>query len=125
MSLLKQYFGVSIAAILYRLRDLGIISESYYTLWCREISRRGWKKQEPYEVTREHPPWLRLNVLRAQGEGQLLLKLVVPITTWKDHFQGSGWHLRVNPLCPAAGSTPCAGRRGINPRPTCRNQFAV
>ncbi len=72
LSLLKQYFGMSIAAILYRLRVLGIISETYYTLWCREISRRGWKKQEPYEVTREHPQWLRLNVLRALGEGQLL-----------------------------------------------------
>jgi transcriptional regulator with XRE-family HTH domain len=67
--LLKRRFGMSIQALLYRLRDLGIITESYYRQWCMDISRLGWKKQEPLDLQPEQPQWLRQNVLRALGEG--------------------------------------------------------
>ena len=67
--LFKRRFGLSIQAFLYRLRDLGIINESYYKQWCIDISRLGWKKQEPLEMPPEQPTWLRQNVLRALSEG--------------------------------------------------------
>ncbi len=56
-------------ALLYRLRDLEIISEPQYKQWCIEINRRGWRKQEPGELEREHPQWLQRNVLRVLSEG--------------------------------------------------------
>jgi transcriptional regulator with XRE-family HTH domain len=67
--LLKRRFGMSIKALLYRLRNLDIITESYYSQWCMDINRLGWKKQEPLDLPPEQPQWLRQNVLRALGEG--------------------------------------------------------
>ncbi len=67
--LLKRQFGMSLQALLYRLRDLDVITESYYRQWCKEINRRGWRKHEPSELPPEKPEWLRRNVLRVLGEG--------------------------------------------------------
>lgn len=73
--MLKQRLGMSIQALLYRLRDLKIITESYYKQWCINISRLGWRKREPLELLPEQPQWLRRNVLRTVGEELL---------TWKE-----------------------------------------
>lgn len=66
--LLKQRFGMSIQALLHRLRDLGIISEAAYVQWCKDISRLGWRKAEPGALAREQPTWFRRHVLRAAAE---------------------------------------------------------
>jgi Zn-dependent peptidase ImmA (M78 family) len=44
---LKHIFKVSIQSILHRLKDLDLISDYYYTSWCKNISRYGWRKNEP------------------------------------------------------------------------------
>jgi Zn-dependent peptidase ImmA (M78 family)/DNA-binding XRE family transcriptional regulator len=69
--LLKQRFGLSVQALLYRLRDLEIITPSYYEKWCMDINRLGWKKEEPNSLPPEHPSWFRQNVLRAFSTGLL------------------------------------------------------
>lgn len=69
--LLKKRFGMSIQALLYRLRDLGIITGSHYQDWCILINRYGWRRQEPLELPPEPPEWLRRNVLRAVAEEAL------------------------------------------------------
>jgi Zn-dependent peptidase ImmA (M78 family)/DNA-binding XRE family transcriptional regulator len=66
--LLKQAFGMSVQALLYRLRTLGIITESYYQSWCIDISRLGWRRREPGELPAEVPTWQRRTVLRALSE---------------------------------------------------------
>ncbi|OGS19591.1 MAG: hypothetical protein A2219_07320 [Elusimicrobia bacterium RIFOXYA2_FULL_50_26] len=67
--LLKKQFGMSIQALLYRLRNLGIISESYFKKYCISINKLGWKKREPEELEPEQSEWLYRNVLRALSEG--------------------------------------------------------
>ncbi len=67
--LLKRRFGLSIQALLYRLKDLHIITDSYYRKWCIDINRLGWRKQEPLELPSEQPAWLLQNVLRTLSEG--------------------------------------------------------
>ncbi len=67
--LLKRRFGISIQALLFRLKDLGIIGESYYRQWCIDINRLGWRKHEPMELPPERPQWMRQGVLRALAEG--------------------------------------------------------
>ncbi|MFO8009550.1 MAG: XRE family transcriptional regulator [Dehalococcoidia bacterium] len=69
LMLLKQRFGMSIQALLYRLRDLGIITESHYRQWCIDINRLGWRKREPSELAQEQPQWLHRMVLRSLAEG--------------------------------------------------------
>jgi len=66
---LKSRFGLSIQALLYRLRELDIINNSYYKNWCIEINKKNWKKHEPAEMKPEKPIWLRQNILRAISEG--------------------------------------------------------
>ena len=69
--MLKRRFGLSIAALLYRFRDLNIISETYYRNWCIEISKLGWKQREPNEIDSERSNWVRKVVLRGLSEGIL------------------------------------------------------
>ncbi|NTU83634.1 MAG: helix-turn-helix domain-containing protein [Chloroflexales bacterium] len=66
--LLKQRFGMSVQALLRRLRDLEIITASYYKQWCIDINRLGWRREEPGQLPREEPTWLRRHVLRALAE---------------------------------------------------------
>jgi transcriptional regulator with XRE-family HTH domain len=69
--LLKQRFGMSLQALIYRLHDLGIISDSHYRQWFMDINRLHWKKQEPSPLPPEQPMWLRKSVLRGVAEGLL------------------------------------------------------
>ncbi len=66
--LLKQRFGMSIQALVRRLRDLEIITASYYKQWCIDINRMGWRRDEPGRIPREEPTWLRRHVLRGLAE---------------------------------------------------------
>jgi Zn-dependent peptidase ImmA (M78 family)/DNA-binding XRE family transcriptional regulator len=66
--LLKQHFGLSIQALLRRMCELQIITETYYRQWQIDISRLGWRKQEPNELPREEPTWLRRQLLRGIAE---------------------------------------------------------
>ncbi len=68
LMLYKRRFGISLQAMLYRLRDLEIITEGYYKQWCMQINKLGWRKQEPAELPPERPQWLQRNVLRAVAE---------------------------------------------------------
>ena len=67
--LLKRQYGMSIQALLRRLRDLEIITESYYRQWCVDINRLQWRKHEPLEMPPEQPQWMRRSVLHALAEG--------------------------------------------------------
>ena len=66
---LKKRYGISIQAILYRLKDLDIISETYYKKWCVHISKKGWKKNEPIEIQPEKPERFQQQIRYAFSEG--------------------------------------------------------
>lgn len=66
--LLKQFFGLSIQALLRRLRDLGIVTDAYYKQWCIDINRLGLRRHEPAELPSEQSEWVRRVVLRAASE---------------------------------------------------------
>ena len=66
---LKRRYGMSIQAILFRLRDLRIITESHYKRWCMDVNKLGWKKREPIEIPPEKPERFHQQVFRAISEG--------------------------------------------------------
>ena len=66
---LKRRYGMSIQAILFRLKDLRVITASYHKRWCMDINKLGWKKQEPVEIPPEKPERFYQQVLRAISEG--------------------------------------------------------
>jgi Zn-dependent peptidase ImmA (M78 family)/DNA-binding XRE family transcriptional regulator len=69
--ILKKKFGLSLQSILYRLKDLDMISGSYYIQWVRCISKMGWKRLEPNPLPIERAEWLKQNVYKAFAESLL------------------------------------------------------
>ena len=67
--ILKRRFGMSLAALVYRLHDLDVLSDRYYQEWWRHINKMGWRKTEPEETPAEEPRWLLQSTLRAVSEG--------------------------------------------------------
>ena len=67
--MLKGALGMSVQALLYRLKTLEVISQEHYSDWFRFLSMAGFRKAEPNELPAEKPEWLRRNVLRAWAEG--------------------------------------------------------
>lgn len=68
--LLKQEFGLSMAACLYRAKDLHIIEASLYQQLQRRFSMNGWRTLEPGEpYPQENTTLFSQLVYRALGEG--------------------------------------------------------
>ena len=65
---LKNRYGMSIQAILYRLKDLEIITEEYYEKWCIKINTSGWRKSEPIHIPSEKPKRFSQQVSRALSD---------------------------------------------------------
>ena len=69
LMILKKILGISIQALLYRLKDLNIISPSSFSNWYRIINKNNWKKNEPMPISEEKSHWFDKNVLHAFSEG--------------------------------------------------------
>jgi fructose-1,6-bisphosphatase/inositol monophosphatase family enzyme len=50
---LKKLWGVSVAALTYRMHVLGVLSDWHYQSLFVEISKRGFRRSEPNEGQRE------------------------------------------------------------------------
>lgn len=92
---LKQEFGLSMQACLYRAKDLGIVSEYWYKQKCIQFSSLGWRKKEPYEdiVYQEQTLLFKQLVHRALSEDIIteskaaeLLKM--PLTLFNAQHRG-------------------------------------
>lgn len=70
LGILKRKYGLSMAAWVYRAKDLGIITDHHAMNLYREMSARGWRKREPVEYTGDEAP-LKLEQMahRAVAEG--------------------------------------------------------
>lgn len=77
--MVKPTWGVSIQAMVRRAYDLGLLDESQYTSRQVSISRKRWRKSEPYDGDRmpESPTLLRTCVSLAVREGLLDVKVLM------------------------------------------------
>jgi Zn-dependent peptidase ImmA (M78 family) len=69
LAILKQRYRMSLQALVFRLKELTIISENHARDWFIQIRARGWGKVEPWEIAHEEPTWVKKNVHRAMAEG--------------------------------------------------------
>lgn len=53
---IKENYGISIQALLYRAKTLGYITNSYHSQLMRYISSRGWRKKEPGQFCSTEQP---------------------------------------------------------------------
>lgn len=66
---LKQRWGVAIAAMVRRSRDVGVFTEWDYICACKEISRNGWRTGEPVPILREESQVYRMIFAKLAGKG--------------------------------------------------------
>ena len=69
---LKRIFGVSVQALTYRCKDLGIFSNMLFRQLFDEFSRRGWRSppyEEPHAMKGEKPKRFERLCFRALAEG--------------------------------------------------------
>ncbi|MEI6310581.1 MAG: ImmA/IrrE family metallo-endopeptidase, partial [bacterium] len=66
--LLKKEFGLSIAALVMRLYQLGVITQTKQVSLFRQMKALRIWRHEPEEMTPEEPSWLRYMVCRAFSE---------------------------------------------------------
>ena len=69
---LKRVFGVSVQALTYRCKDLGIFSNTLFRFLLDEFSRRGWRSppyEEPCAMNGEKPRRFERLCYRALVEG--------------------------------------------------------
>jgi Zn-dependent peptidase ImmA (M78 family) len=71
---LKTLLGVSVQALAYRCKDLGIFSQPLMRRLYDEFEQRGWRAppyEEPFAIAKESATRLRRLCFRAVGEGAL------------------------------------------------------
>lgn len=70
---LKMKWQVSVAAMCRRLLDIRMVSEADYSRLFRNLSRRGWRRVEPYDnaIPLERPYFLRRSFEVLANEGLL------------------------------------------------------
>ena len=71
---LKRIFGVSVQALTYRCKDLGIFHNALFRRLFDEFSRRGWRNppyREPHAMEGEAPRRFERLCFRALAEGAI------------------------------------------------------
>ena len=56
---LKRYWKVSMAAILYKAREMGMLTANQAKYLWMQMAAKGYKKQEPIEIEGDNPTLLR------------------------------------------------------------------
>ncbi len=69
--LLKQKYGLSMSAWIYRAKDLHIISETAAKRHWMQMNKLGWSKNEPFDYPQEFPTHMRLLIFRAMSENKI------------------------------------------------------
>lgn len=79
----KKYWAVSVAALNYRLNSLGLTSEWTNRTLCIQISKAGYRTNEPNTIPRETSQVLEkvFKALRAEGIGKAEIANQLKITT--------------------------------------------
>lgn len=83
---LKPEWGVSMAALLRRARDLAQISDSVYRRLSIELSSAGYRTREPVEVPGEEPHLVRDRVFQLLGSGNSPRALADSVSMTEDDF---------------------------------------
>ena len=62
---IKSRWGISVKALVGRMRDLHVINDDQARSLFKQVSARGWNRQEPVKVGTEEAQWMALAVKAA------------------------------------------------------------
>ena len=97
--MLKEKYGLSLAAWIYSAWANGVINRPLYETLCKTLSARGWRKMEP-EVFKgnEKPGKLRQVVLRLVAEEAITVEKVVELfPALKQVLMKEGFGIKTDP----------------------------
>lgn len=85
---LKLEWGVSMAMLLRRMRDLSVISDAAYRRGMMDLSRRGWRRSEPIDIGLPERPELLARALSLLEEhrGFSLDQLATDLALGRDNI---------------------------------------
>jgi Zn-dependent peptidase ImmA (M78 family)/transcriptional regulator with XRE-family HTH domain len=86
LAALKLRWGVSIAALARRTRDLGIMSDNQYKSFNIQMSSSGMKKREPVELPVHHPRLIRTLIDQRLARGETVNELAAAAWMTEDDF---------------------------------------
>ncbi|MET8031408.1 XRE family transcriptional regulator [Streptomyces sp. NPDC005345] len=84
LAALKEAYGVSLQALLYRSRSLGVMSDVTYRNAIAYLSSQGWRRREPGEMPAVEQPSLyprAVEILSDVGMGEISLAKEARVTT--------------------------------------------
>lgn len=90
----KKTYGVSMAMINLRLRDLGLLSEAGYKTLLIQFSQHGWRQSEPGTLPSERPRRFESLTFRGLSEDIFTLSraaelLQIPVSRLNDRVNGA------------------------------------
>ena len=103
LSILKTKWGVSIAAMIQRLLDLGVIDREQQRYLRIQLAQRQWNKREPGdELPRERARLLNRAAMFLQSEGELTLPQLASTSSMPMQFVADALEVDVASLLPPA-----------------------
>jgi hypothetical protein len=119
LGLLKEQWGVSIQALLFRARRLGRLSDVSYRNAMTTVSTRGWRRGEPGLVnTIEQPSLLpkAIELLKKEGASEALLveQCRVPVQLFRVVTGRVPEQAQPAVICPRGHSGPDAGGKVVS-----------
>jgi Zn-dependent peptidase ImmA (M78 family) len=83
----KAYWTVSVAALAYRLHDVGLVSDWHYRMLCIEIAKRGYRKKEPNEAQRETSQILTKVFAALRQDGITKADIAAALTVYAEELE--------------------------------------
>jgi Zn-dependent peptidase ImmA (M78 family)/DNA-binding XRE family transcriptional regulator len=84
---LKKIWGVSLAAITYRLHKLGLLTDWHYRTLYIQISSRGYRRSEPHTQRRESSQMLQKVFTVLRNEGITKHEIAAELRLWPDEIE--------------------------------------
>lgn len=108
----KAYWTVSVAALAYRLHDVGLVSDWHYRSLCIEIAQRGYRKKEPNEAPRETSQVLAKVFAALREEGTSKADIAAALSIHAEEIDELVFGLALTALrFPQAALTPSHSQR--------------
>ena len=113
---LKKIWGVSVAALAFRLQRLGLLSEWQYRDLAIQINKRGYRKQEPDSMPRETSQILAKAFASLRSEGISKSNIATELCVADEDIDEMVFGLILNTVGrngPPAGRTQTASRASL------------
>lgn len=107
----KAFWTVSVAALAYRLHDVGLVSDWHYRNLCIEIAQRGYRKQEPREAPRETSQVLAKVFAALREDGTTKADIAAALSVHVEEIDQLVFGLALTSMSSAHPSAPSEARR--------------